>query len=113
MSAIYGEDFHLESDNGEDWCSGDTEESFQVMLSSTAMPTFSISIRADNATATRNEILKTDVVISASQELEARLIISFQPGYPTSAPPIYQLSIPWLRGGQKQLIADALEELYL
>ncbi len=112
MSAIYGEDFILENDNGEDFMYfDDTTGSKQELLLS-AMPTFSITIRPDNANDSGMKV--TDVGLSSiSQNSEARLIITFQPGYPTSSPPLYQLSIPWLRGGQKQLIANALEELYL
>lgn len=89
----------------------DNTGSKQGLLLST-MPTFSIIIRPDNANDSGMKV--TDVGSSSiSQNSEARLIITFQPGYPTSAPPLYQLSIPWLRGGQKQLIANALEELYL
>jgi len=58
-------------------------------------PTFTVSIRVNNG------------------ELEASLMISFEPEYPKTAPPIYQLSIPWIRGDRKLAINATLEELYL
>ncbi|CAH2284962.1 IMPACT isoform X2 [Pelobates cultripes] len=35
------------------------------------------------------------------------------PEYPISAPPLYQLNAPWLRGQDRTILSDSLEELYL
>lgn len=70
------------------------------------MPSFSITIKPD--------VGHVESQTKGSQQLsEASLIISFQEGYPTTCPPTYQLSIPWIHGGQKERITAALEELYL
>jgi hypothetical protein len=58
-------------------------------------PTFTVTIRLTNG------------------QREASLMISFEPGYPKNAPPIYQLSIPWIRGDDKKSIHAELDELYL
>jgi len=44
---------------------------------------------------------------------EATLVVSFCQDYPTSAPPLFHLSIPWMRGTEKQRLSAALEELYV
>jgi len=58
-------------------------------------PTFTVTIRLTNG------------------QKEAFLMISFGPDYPKNAPPIYQLSVPWIRGSDKKYIAAQLDELYL
>ncbi|CAL8111480.1 unnamed protein product [Orchesella dallaii] len=108
LSAIYGEDFLLEQNYSDEYTyhNDDTISATgdDVSTKSLLMPTFSVSIRPDN---------DKEQQIEKDGQLEARLIITFQPGYPITSPPVYQLSVPWLRGGQKQFLADALEELYL
>ena len=44
---------------------------------------------------------------------EATLVVSFHSQYPSKAPPIYHLSIPWMRGPEKQILSSALDDLYL
>ncbi|ODM96927.1 hypothetical protein Ocin01_09755 [Orchesella cincta] len=71
LSAIYGEDFLLEQDYSND----DDDETITAAdgpTKSLLMPTFSISIRSDNEKR-QNE---------RDGQLEARLIVSFQPGLP-------------------------------
>ncbi|XP_067833882.1 protein IMPACT isoform X3 [Heptranchias perlo] len=41
------------------------------------------------------------------------LQVMFPPGYPTAAPPIYQLNAPWLRGQERMVLSNSLEEIYL
>ncbi|XP_030069520.1 protein IMPACT [Microcaecilia unicolor] len=41
------------------------------------------------------------------------LQVILPPEYPTTAPPIYQLNAPWLRGQDRLTLANSLEELYV
>ncbi|XP_014340912.1 protein IMPACT isoform X2 [Latimeria chalumnae] len=41
------------------------------------------------------------------------LQVILPPEYPTTAPPIYQLNAPWLRGEDRMKLSSALEEIYV
>jgi len=41
------------------------------------------------------------------------LTVSFPPNYPSSAPPTYQKSAPFLRGSEKQELCSLLDEIYV
>ncbi|XP_028300596.1 protein IMPACT isoform X2 [Gouania willdenowi] len=44
-------------------------------------------------------------------DLQAQIILP--PGYPSTAPPIYQINASWLRGPERAKLANSLEELYI
>uniref|UniRef100_UPI00398E48A9 protein IMPACT isoform X2 n=1 Tax=Pristiophorus japonicus TaxID=55135 RepID=UPI00398E48A9 len=41
------------------------------------------------------------------------LQVMLPPEYPTAAPPVYQLNAPWLRGADRIVLSNSLEEIYL
>ncbi|XP_048384451.1 protein IMPACT isoform X1 [Stegostoma tigrinum] len=41
------------------------------------------------------------------------LQVMLPPEYPSSAPPVYQLNAPWLRGQERTDLSNSLEEIYL
>ncbi|XP_053322459.1 protein IMPACT isoform X2 [Spea bombifrons] len=41
------------------------------------------------------------------------LQVILPPEYPSSAPPLYQLNAPWLRGQDRAVLSNSLEEIYL
>ena len=45
--------------------------------------------------------------------LALTLHITMPDDYPSSAPPQYSLSVPWLRGGGRQMMQNVLEEIYI
>nr|XP_020459027.1 protein IMPACT isoform X7 [Monopterus albus] len=56
--------------------------------------------------------------IKISSDLEepkrtACLQIILPPGYPSTAPPIYQINAAWLRGPERAKLANSLEDLYV
>ena len=60
---------------------------------------------------------ETSITISCSESggegSDVKLSISFSPGYPTSSPPTYTLSAPFLTTADKQDLSLQLDQLYL
>ncbi|RXG69895.1 Protein IMPACT-B [Armadillidium vulgare] len=51
--------------------------------------------------------------VEINENEEAVLEFSFPPEYPSSAPPTYSLSAPWLKGLKRKTVDSYLEEIYL
>ncbi|XP_059502254.1 protein IMPACT isoform X2 [Stegostoma tigrinum] len=48
-----------------------------------------------------------------SEEENLQKQVMLPPEYPSSAPPVYQLNAPWLRGQERTDLSNSLEEIYL
>ncbi|KAI0234062.1 Protein IMPACT [Lamellibrachia satsuma] len=57
-------------------------------------------------------VYNIDITDGSDGELQLSLQITLTPGYPTEAPPIYQLSAPWLRGEERKELSATLENIY-
>lgn len=74
-------------------------------------------IEALNAIYDENMILDSEssftIIISSEDGNTAKLFVSFNPTYPSTSPPTYQLSAPFLSSTEKYKISAELDQLYL